>query len=72
MYRSTWYELNCPQCNSTNFVNDGDTQDSTLPDIEAFKCWNCNHCFDFEGNPVDEDDLHVVIAQNWMTRMMGK
>jgi hypothetical protein len=55
MYRSTWYELICPQCNLRNFVNDGDTQDMTLPDIDACKCWNCSHCFDFEGNPVDED-----------------
>ena len=56
MYRATWYELGCPQCNSINFVNDGDTQDLTLPDIEGCKCWNCSHCFDFEGNPVDEDE----------------
>lgn len=58
-YRSTWCELLCPKCNKDNFINAGDTQDLTGCDPEGCKCWNCGHCFDFEGEPIDEDECDL-------------
>lgn len=64
MYKATWYEFVCPKCNSTNFVNDGDTQDLTVPDIEGCKCRVCSYCFDFEGEAVNEDNCYCEDGQN--------
>lgn len=55
-YIATWYEFRCPECNQKNFVCAGDTNDATGFDPEAVKCVKCGHCFDFEGEPVDEDE----------------
>ena len=54
-YVSTWHELVCPNCEAHNFVDAGDLNDMTGFDPEGCKCWNCSHCFDFEGEPADPD-----------------
>lgn len=54
MYWSTWYELRCPGCGKSNFVNNGDEQDLTGCDVEWIQCCFCETVFDFEGRSPDE------------------
>lgn len=36
-----WYKIKCVECQSTNWVDNGDLDDMTIGDVEAFQCWNC-------------------------------
>ena len=38
-------DIPCPKCEALCWVNNGDIDDLTLPDIEAIKCWHCTHWF---------------------------
>ena len=51
----TWYKEFCPECDSSNWINNGDETDLTVVDIEAIKCHNCGEIF-FLGFE-DEEDL---------------
>jgi hypothetical protein len=33
--------VDCPKCETCNWVNQGDASDMTAPDIEAVRCWQC-------------------------------
>lgn len=59
-YVQTWHELVCPKCKSSNFVNAGDMNDATGFDPEDCCCWKCKHCFDFEGNAVEDEDAQEL------------
>lgn len=59
MYHQTWTEFICPACKKKNFVCDGDINDCSGQDVEAFECWNCNGCFDHEGEPVDPESVYA-------------
>ncbi len=55
-YIETWFKAWCPKCKAANWVCDGDPSDVTGVDIEAIKCWKCNHSW-----WLDEDfvvDMH--------------
>lgn len=32
----------CPQCGKTCWVNNGNIDDLTVPDVEGFICWFCD------------------------------
>ncbi len=55
MYIQTWYELECPNCESRNFLCLGDTTDLTGFDPDSCECWKCGWGFDMEGNETDVD-----------------
>lgn len=38
----SWIEAHCAKCEKPNLVNNGDTRDVTVSDVEGFHCWNCN------------------------------
>jgi len=31
----------CPSCEKRNYVNLGDMDDQTAPDVETVRCWSC-------------------------------
>ena len=66
-YFQTWHEFICPKCNQHCFVCDGDINDITAVDVEAVRCWNCQHVFDHEGETADKDvfvgDTIMLIKQ---------
>jgi|TARA_Y100000310_G_scaffold277483_1_gene295254 hypothetical protein len=33
----------CPKCGKINWVNNGDTSDLTVSDVEAIRCWSCRN-----------------------------
>lgn len=39
----TWHNINCEKCQTKNWINQGDLEDLTIPDVEAFECWKCHH-----------------------------
>jgi hypothetical protein len=60
----------CPRCGKLNFVELGDFEDFTVPDVDGYKCWNCKEvsrvnekiiCKDADGEYVDEDGCDVWI-----------
>lgn len=36
-------DMKCPKCGSINWINNGDTDDITAPDVDAIRCWSCSH-----------------------------
>jgi hypothetical protein len=50
-------------CGARNWVNLGDLEDQTAPDVEAFRCFKCG-----EVTPiVDEIDLELTHGPEWRT-----
>lgn len=45
MYIETIFKTACPSCNSTNYVNAGDTDDMTGHDIDGIYCHACRHLY---------------------------
>ena len=39
----TWYCMDCPRCGVKNWVNNGNTEDLTVPDVEGIRCHSCHH-----------------------------
>lgn len=35
----------CPKCDSYNWLDHGDMEDCTAPDIFGCQCWDCKHLF---------------------------
>ena len=33
----------CPNCQQKNWINFGDMNDDTQPDVEACECWSCGN-----------------------------
>ena len=52
-------KLVCPKCDEYNYLDLGDLEDMTVPDVAGCKCWNCQHAFDFEGDEIDPDDCDL-------------
>ena len=50
-YWDSWYRYKCP-CGKLNWINNGDENDLTSPDVEAIKCWACKVVF--RCGPIDE------------------
>lgn len=50
----------CPECGAVNYVNNGDTSDTTAEDVDGCECWKCGHEWLFEG------------AEAWATVETGK
>ena len=50
---SLWYNCKCINCSKENWINNGDLEDLTVSDVEAFVCWNCGEvqCVDDEVVP---------------------
>lgn len=38
-----WNKIWCPECKTPNWICLGDLDDCTVPDIEAVKCFKCQH-----------------------------
>ena len=53
----TWYSSRCPKCSATNFVNNGDTSDLTVFDVEGFRCWNCHTAWLLDDDG-DDGEFH--------------
>ena len=54
---TSWLELDCPNCDAVNWVDNGDPQDMTGFDSEGYQCWKCKKHFTLEGEETDEDFL---------------
>ncbi|UCG02460.1 MAG: hypothetical protein JSW11_00410 [Candidatus Heimdallarchaeota archaeon] len=52
----TWYKIICDQCDSVNWVCDGDTSDLTVLDVNGFVCWQCEKIHDFYPDISISDD----------------
>jgi len=65
-YIRTLHELECPECEKINFVDAGDIRDMTGFDPEACQCWNCKYCFNFEGEPAEEDEADIGFPANML------
>lgn len=46
---NTYYELACAWCKADNLVDNGDTSDMTVPDVDSFKCWKCGRVSHMPG-----------------------
>ena len=53
----SWLELTCPNCHTTNWVDNGDPADMTGFDDEGYECWKCQGQFTLEGEEVEEEFL---------------
>ena len=49
-----WYEVGCAQCSETNFIDNGDPSDMTVPDATGFVCWSCS-----ANNEITEDGAEL-------------
>ena len=43
----SWYKEICSKCDTVNWVCNGDETDLTVVDIDAFKCRQCGHQYNF-------------------------
>lgn len=62
MYFSTWYKFICQKCQSTNWIDGGDTSDITGYDPQGCICYQCGNIIPFDGyekDDVDENDVGV-------------
>lgn len=62
----TWFTHCCPECKSKNWINGGDMEDQSAPDVTGFVCWKCKKvirifCDEWET----EVDLHVEGTVKW-------
>ena len=53
----TIYDLECPSCGETVYVNNGDEDDLTVPDIECVCCCYCQEIFPFNPKGSLDPDL---------------
>ena len=44
-----WLELFCPNCDTTNWVDNGDPTDVTGFDTEGYQCWKCKKEFTLDN-----------------------
>ena len=56
----TWHRYLCPKCQKNNWICDGDVNDLSQCDIDAIKCWSCNHSY------------WVTEDQDWIETAYGK
>ncbi len=56
-----WIEENCPECKASNFVNNGDPEDLTRPDIEGIECHACGHKWAI----VEESELELMYGEDY-------
>lgn len=65
----TIYKIWCPKCDNPSFVNNGDTQDLTVPDIGGVECPYCKFCYklnpEFDDN--DEESIDYVLGQKQLS-----
>jgi formylglycine-generating enzyme required for sulfatase activity len=50
------FEIPCPKCRKSNLIDNGDTTDQTVIDVQEFKCWNCGSAFRL-GETEDDPEL---------------
>jgi hypothetical protein len=50
----------CQHCGQLNFVEMGDLDDLTVPDVEGYKCWNCKTV----SRVNDQDDRKIICHEN--------
>jgi hypothetical protein len=55
MILTSYYHIRCPACGGSFFVDGGDPQDITTPDIESVGCPWCEHAF-YLGDEDEECD----------------
>ena len=66
----SWIEARCCHCNTANLIDDGDTSDMTVMDVEGFVCWKCetNNEFTEDGDVVasqeDQIDQGLPVPQS--------
>jgi len=53
----SWLEISCPNCNATNWLENGDPQDMTGFDSEGYECWKCGKNYTLEGEEVEDEAL---------------
>lgn len=41
VWTTTTLRGECPKCEKVNYVDLGDLEDMTAPDVEIVECWNC-------------------------------
>lgn len=61
------FDVNCPTCKSICWVNNGDIEDLTVPDVEAGKCWNCKSNFLINSYDIEDDIEDKVIENTYQT-----
>jgi hypothetical protein len=57
----TRYKLQCPHCHASCWVNNGNEDDVTVPDIEAVRCHACKAVFRVDAElDVPLEDMYTV------------
>ena len=51
----TWYRIWCDNCNTVNWVCDGNVDDITQSDILGFICYQCKESHYFCDDEYDDD-----------------
>jgi hypothetical protein len=67
MNYDTWYKIWCDDCQTVNWVCDGDISDMTQLDIDGFVCRKCRklHIFDLEWAPsLDAENYEIGLEQS--------
>jgi hypothetical protein len=59
----TWYKEDCPECETHNWVCNGNEQDLSSLDVEAIKCRKCGHIF-FLGDDMTFEILGYETADD--------
>lgn len=49
----TIYKVWCPKCYKFSYVNNGNTDDLTVQDVEGIECPYCKHCFQLNDDRND-------------------
>jgi len=50
MYSETWHKIHCPECDTINWVNDGDLSDMSAIDVEGCECRQCGYIWVFNAD----------------------
>lgn len=61
-----YYNVRCPSCLKKNWIDNGDTEDLTVMDVEAFICWNCKETAVLSDGEFGEiNSIHMLGESKW-------
>ena len=62
----TWYKMWCPKCDVVNWIDNGDTSDLSVIDVEGCECHACGHVWLFNeelseemNRSTDIEDMYI-------------
>lgn len=55
-------DVDCPACGIKCWLNNGDVEDLTVPDVEAARCWHCRH--EFILDPESDEPIEMLLIDD--------